>query len=350
MVLHGSPISREDPAVARKRARATAELNDERLPVPAKNADLLAASEQSEISRMQERHRSDDDRQLGSLQALKDENAMLRARLAASEEEKSRSLEKHKLEVDALRRELKDLRGSYSGALKWAYTAKTTPREHWLEKGHSAEHAGAMVKLQRRFMQTIKDLRTGTVGKRVDVRFILQDGEGNDITADHDDVLMPYWKELANAIRHWSEYHANDETLVFLIGLIETPDSVLDVLRPALKQSKVEYVGFHGDGTPKTWKLAKFIEDVVKTNLQVTRVSLAGIILSTEKWKTICNAFRMRNAEQASAMQYFGLWKCFVDGNTEVLKEILTSTTAAGDKGMRVRLRGNEMSHEKRQS
>ena len=40
MVLHGSPISREDPAVARKRDRTAAELNDER--GPAKNADLPA--------------------------------------------------------------------------------------------------------------------------------------------------------------------------------------------------------------------------------------------------------------------------------------------------------------------
>ena len=53
MVLYGEP---EDPAVARKRARmagegaGAAELNVERLPVPARNADLQAASEQSEIS------------------------------------------------------------------------------------------------------------------------------------------------------------------------------------------------------------------------------------------------------------------------------------------------------------
>ena len=136
---------------------------------------------------------------------------------------------------------------------------------------------------------------------------------------------MPYWKELANAIRHWSDYHADDETLEFLIGFIETPDAVLDVLRPVIKRSSVKYVGFISDSTPKTWKLAEFIEDVIQTNHKLTEVGFGQIRLSNEEWIRICSVVKTRSAQQSSIMGHFGLTRCFVVGiDTEVLKGILT--------------------------
>ena len=287
-----------------------------------------------------ERRKTDEinHRRLVSLQALQEENAMLRARLEASEEEKSQLIGNHKLEVDAMRRELKDLQGSYSDALKWAYTDEIAPYEHWIEEGYPEEYADAMVELQERFEQIIKDLRMGTVGRRVVVQFDIQNEEDQRITAAHDDVLMPYWNELANAIVHWSEYHANEGNLEVIIQRIETPEAVLDVLRPAIKQSKVRYVGFVDDGVPRSWKLAEFVEDIIKTNHKVIGVGFYSVMRSNKEWKTICNAIRMRNAGQASVMSLC-VDKCFVDGiNTEMLKEILASDTEG------VRLMGNGMS------
>ncbi|EJK49116.1 hypothetical protein THAOC_32039 [Thalassiosira oceanica] len=359
MSLHGAPMSLDDPAIARKRARITgdavggaAPLNVESRPGPAPPNAAATNAGQSEMSQVQERRRGGDDaalaqrngdassdaayhgqlrwlvqreralerrktdevnhRRLVSLQALQEENAMLRARLEASEEEKSKLIGNHKLEVDAMRRELKDLQGSYSDALKWAYTDEIAPYEHWIEEGYPEEYADAMVELQERFEQIIKDLRMGTVGRRVVVQFDLQNEEDQRITAAHDDVLMPYWNELANAIIHWSEYHANEGNLEVIIQRIETPEAVLDVLRPAIKQSK--------------------------TNQKVTGVGFYSVMRSNKEWKTICNAIRMRNAGQASVMSLC-VDKCFVDGiNTEMLKEILASDTEG------VRLMGNGMS------
>ncbi|EJK44149.1 hypothetical protein THAOC_37338 [Thalassiosira oceanica] len=141
---------------------------------------------------------------------------------------------------------------------------------------------------------------------------------------------MSYWKELANALIHWSGYHAGEETLQVTICCVETPNAVLDVLSLAMKRSKVRAFGFTGDGSPKTWRFAKFIVDMIHSNHEVTTVGFHSVVLSNQEWKTICNSIRIRSAQQhASMMDSFQLTKCFVDGiSDEVLKDILTSNDA----------------------
>ena len=253
--------------------------------------------------------------------------------------------EREKIAVERHDQVVCNLKRSYSNALNWAYSVETIPRDYWLGKGHTEEYANAMEELLDTFKCNIAVLRTGgTTAQRIAddciLIFDLQDEEGNCITADHDDVLMPYWKELAKALVHWSKYHADEnETLMVVVIYVETPDAVLDVLRPAIKQSKVRHLGFVGDGNPKSWKMAEFIEDVLKTNQHVTKLGLTSIMLSNEEWEIIGNAIRIRNAEQTSAMSFFGLTECFVGGvDTETLKGILTSNTE------QINLDGNGMS------
>ena len=265
--------------------------------------------------------------QIAELRAELERCKMEHNRVVADlEREKIATAERHD-------RVVRDLKGSYSDALEWAYSVETVPRDYWLGKGHSEEYADAMEELLDTFIHIIKGRRMGSAGSFVGVlAFRLQDDEGNRITADHDDVLMPYSTEFANALVHWSEYHATGKESISMVSFfnIETPDAVLDVLRPALKQAKVQHVGFENDGTPKTWMLAKFIEDVVQTNHSVTDVGLGGIILSNEELQSICNAIRRRNAEQSSTIQCVKLKKCFADGiNTDMLKNILTCNTVA---------------------
>ncbi|EJK71599.1 hypothetical protein THAOC_06940 [Thalassiosira oceanica] len=246
--------------------------------------------------------------------------------VAEREREKIATEERHNQLV-------RDLKESYSDALEWLYSVETISRDYWLDKGHTEEYADEMEILLDSFIRIIKGLRMGTTGSSVwFLVFRLQDEEGNHITADHDDVLMPYWTEFANALIHWSKYHATGRERISMVSFfnVETPDAVLDILRPALKQAKVNYVGLENNSTPQTWKLAEIIEDVIQTNHKVMHVSLGGNILSNEEFQTICNAIRRRNAEQSSAMQCITLKKCFADGiNTDMLKKILSCNTVA---------------------
>ncbi|EJK61457.1 hypothetical protein THAOC_18052 [Thalassiosira oceanica] len=254
-------------------------------------------------------------RQIAELQA---ELERCRREKAAALSEKNAAELRHEQVVE-------DLKGSYSDALEWACSVKSIPRDYWHGKGHTEEYADAMDEFQDTFKQTIKDLRTGTVGARISVKFFLSDNDDHRVTADHDDVLMPYWKELANAIVHWSKYHAGEETLQVLICRIETPNVVLDVLRPAIKHSKIENVGFAGVGSPKTWRFAAFMEDIIQTNHEVTSVAFDSVVLSNKEWNTICNAIRIRSAQQASVRSIL-LTDCFMGGiSTDMLRDILTS-------------------------
>ena len=253
--------------------------------------------------------------------------AELQAELERCKRDKTATEERHNKAVQ----DLKALKASYSDALEWAYSVKSIPHGHWLAKSHTVEfaepveYADEIVRLLNAFKLDIKDLRMGTVGECFEVEFDLQDEVGRTVTAAHDDLLMPYWKELANALVHWSEYHAGEETLELSIAHIETPDAVLDVLRPAVKQSKVKSVCFTGVAPNQTWNLAEFVEDVIQTNHNVTEVELGYYIrFSTEEWMRICDAVKTRNAQQSSIMSYFGLRQCFAMGiNTEVLKGVL---------------------------
>ncbi|EJK55767.1 hypothetical protein THAOC_24464 [Thalassiosira oceanica] len=226
-----------------------------------------------------------------------------------------------------------------NGALKWAYTVNVIPWAHWLEKGHSANYAAAMERLQDAFKRIIKQLRTGTVDDLISVTFCLPDHEDNYAIAAHDDLLIPYWREFANALIHWSDCHADGKTLGIIIDGIATPDAVLDVLRPSIKQSKVRSLGVGGDGSPITWKLAEFIEDIIQTNHSLTTVCFSGIMLTNEEWKAICNAIEIRNEHQSSTIESFQLLKCSADEiGSEVLEGFLTSIAHEVDLG------GNGMS------
>ncbi|EJK54861.1 hypothetical protein THAOC_25473, partial [Thalassiosira oceanica] len=147
--------------------------------------------------------------------------AELRAELAKCKRE-------HEQVVRDLNRRHAQMVRDQNRAIEWALTVKSIPRDHWLEKGHTVEYAGEMERLLDKFKGIIKELRTGTVGDRIEVWFYLRDEEGREVAADHDETLMPYWKGFANALVYWSEYHANDRTLQILIDRIATPDDVLD--------------------------------------------------------------------------------------------------------------------------
>ena len=271
--------------------------------------------------------------------------AGLQAELAKCRADHSRvvaEMEREKVAMEERHdRVVRDLKGSYSDALEWAYSVKDVDFLHWLGKGHTNEYASAMESFLDGFKPIIKELRTGSiVGDRVCCSFCAQDEDGNYFTAEHDDVHMIYWKELANALIHWSEYHANNKTLTVAIEGIETPNAVLDVLRPAIKQSKVKIIEFWDVGRPpRPWKLAAFMEDILQTNHELYYVRFKGVILYNEELKTICDAIRMRNAEQTSIIRYFTLTECFEDGiDSEVLKNILASNAGA------VELEKNRMS------
>ncbi|EJK44939.1 hypothetical protein THAOC_36483, partial [Thalassiosira oceanica] len=203
----------------------------------------------------------------------------LQAELEAIKQSHEAVVDKLNAKVDALQaknesqlREIRDL----TSALQWAYAVDGIPRRHWLEQGHSEDYADAMENLLNSMKQNIETLRLGGDCETIAIDFDLRSEDENWIRADHDELLLPYWKELAAALRHWSEYHAKGECLRVEIIYIELPKSVLDMLRPAFEQSRIKQVSLsynrhNGD-------MADFAKKVLQANHFLTEVGFGDIL------------------------------------------------------------------------
>ncbi|EJK56360.1 hypothetical protein THAOC_23768, partial [Thalassiosira oceanica] len=199
--------------------------------------------------------------------------------------------------------------------------------------------------------ENIQTLSLGTVlndsdhgEKIIKIDFNLNDEQGNYVRADHDELLMPHWKEFAAALRHWSEYHANGDCLeVVAINSIELPKSVLDILRPAFEESRIETVFF--DNSHHTGRMVGFVKNVLQRNHFVTKLGFYEIKFSQEGVKSLCDAIKLRNAE-GQFIKYLALANCFEHGiDTHTLKMILTSIASGSATAVVVLdLRSNGMS------
>ncbi|EJK56424.1 hypothetical protein THAOC_23685, partial [Thalassiosira oceanica] len=271
--------------------------------------------------------------------------AELQAELEAIKQSHEAVVDKLNAKVDALRaknesqlREIKDL----TSALQWAYAVEEIPRRHWLEQGRSEEYADAMGNLLNSMKQNIETLRLGGNCETITIDFSLQDEDENYIRADHDELLMPYWKELAAALRHWSEYHADGKYLKVEIFYIELPKSVLDTLHPAFEESSIETVFF--ENSRHSGDMANFAKKVLQSNHFITEVGFGVNKFAREDVKTVCAAIKARNAGD-HFIKSLGLENCFEGGiDTHTLKMILMTAYAGNAEVVELRLNYNGMS------
>ncbi|EJK51429.1 hypothetical protein THAOC_29398, partial [Thalassiosira oceanica] len=272
--------------------------------------------------------------------------AELQAELEALKESHSVVVNELNGKVDALQTKNESL----TSALQWAYAVEEIPPQHWLGRGYSEEYADAMENLLDGVKQSIKDLRMGTVfnseldENAVKIMFDLldEDEEDNRILADHDESLMPYWKELASALNHWSDYHANGKYLGVLICFIELPKAVLDILRPAFERSRIKTLCL--SNSRLSGDMAEFTRKVLQTNHLVTEVGFADIRFSREDVKAVCGAIKSRNAGN-QFIKGLGMAKCFENGiDTQTLKTILASITTSRTGNVVLKLSHNGMS------
>ena len=111
--------------------------------------------------------------------------------------------------------------------VNWTYSAPEIPRSHWIEQGHDDEYANNMEEFLEGIKEDVKDMRNA--GDETNkFRCTCLDNEGF-LAVSHDDVLLPHFKELADAIQlsrgiHW---------IVF--DNIELHPSALKILGPALE-------------------------------------------------------------------------------------------------------------------
>ncbi|EJK71054.1 hypothetical protein THAOC_07541 [Thalassiosira oceanica] len=192
-----------------------------------------------------------------------------------------------KTQVDELKLETEDLRRRCSvnarsvqvltKDVKWTYSAPADiPRSHWLNQGHGDQYIAEMTKLVKGIKKITEKLRDGTVNDPTSIYL------KSEVPLAHDDILLPHWSELSDAIQLREE----GVPLTFAMMNVQVNGSVKDMLSQSLmlKCHRVELVRnrFNAqDGVD-------FAVQVLQSNPQILKFGFNNTIESEESADRLC--------------------------------------------------------------
>ncbi|EJK53316.1 hypothetical protein THAOC_27270 [Thalassiosira oceanica] len=108
-------------------------------------------------------------------------------------------------------------------------------RCHWLNQGHGDQYIAEMTKLVKQIKKITEKLRNGAVNDLKQIAF------KPDVFLAHDDILLPHWSELSDAI----QLRGEGVPLSFVLINVQMDRSVKDMLSQSLVL-KCEEVGLSG--------------------------------------------------------------------------------------------------------
>ncbi|EJK50629.1 hypothetical protein THAOC_30334, partial [Thalassiosira oceanica] len=172
---------------------------------------------------MEDVQRLIDQRVLQAEQATQREMASMR-RQADALDEANAALKKQmvelKLETEDLRRRC-DVNARSIQVLKkdvkWTYSAPDIPRSHWHNQGHGDQYIAEMTKLVKVIKKITEKLRNGEDLKQIYLK--------PEIPLAHDDILLPHWSELSDAI----QLRGEGDLLTFSMFKVQVNRSVKDM-------------------------------------------------------------------------------------------------------------------------
>ena len=116
---------------------------------------------------------------------------------------------------------------------KQEYSAPDIPESHWDERGFDGEYIEWMGYLLDKIKEATCELRSG---RDIHNEWITVGNNDIDIVLLHDDLLLPHWKELANAMQLYRK-----GKLKISISNLQLSTPVIVLLAPVLKHMPIEY-------------------------------------------------------------------------------------------------------------
>ena len=143
---------------------------------------------------------------------------------------------------------------------KWEYSAPDIPRSHWIESGFDEDYIDDM----EEFLDVTKsytcDLRNGGASN-TDID--LGENEGSTLIL-HDDMLLPHWREFANAVQLY-----NHPIEMVRMESVQLTLSVMNLLVPALKQKQFDYFYLGNNEFVNVREGIDFAVEIIKGNRQL---------------------------------------------------------------------------------
>ena len=149
----------------------------------------------------------------------------------------------------------------------WEYSAPDIQESYWEDQGFDQQYIDDM----RDFLEEIKEetchLRNEEQTMGINLGHWKYQGhnEDNEHTALlYDDILLPHWKELVNALMLYD--NVNDETWSLNISDVQLPPSVIDLLLPALKGKRISRVYMENNEFTNHRKGIEFAVQLIEGN------------------------------------------------------------------------------------
>ena len=187
------------------------------------------------------------------------------------QEEKFNILEER---CDSLQRSVEIL----SKESTWEYSAPPIPTSHWTGLGFDEEYIEDMLELAIGIKRYTCELRSGKYHEISLGEETQEDNLNGGRIMQFDDLLLPHWKELANAIQ-LSPSNAF-ESKVFTLQNVQLTSSVTDVLIPAFK-GKLHELFLENNEFVDIHKGAEFIVTCIQSNPQMKEFCLVNNQLET---------------------------------------------------------------------
>lgn len=200
---------------------------------------------------------------------------------------------------------------------EWSYSAEAVPRWYWTTKGYSIEYANGVWHFLGRIKDFTHQLRRG---ERID-RMNLS----STIRLEHDGILLPHWREFANALVQYQKFaHRKDHNInMFCISCIDLHSSVLGILLPALEATSVKYFALNSNHFRSNEGIF-FVASIARSCPNLEGVGWIGNrVDSAEAMQELCSSF-------ASVQKCIIVQNSFDGNDQEVLKAILNTNNRAG--------------------
>jgi len=150
---------------------------------------------------------------------------------------------------------------------KWEYSAPYIPDSHWENLGFDEDYINQMQKFLADIKRYTCRLRSGKCGLSA-----LDFGLDDEALLQHDDILLPHWKELANALQLCNV----DGIPELSITNIQLTTSVIDLLTPALKGKQIDDFSLYNNDFEDTHKGIEFVAECIKSNNELERFYLTS--------------------------------------------------------------------------
>jgi len=202
------------------------------------------------------------------------------------------------------------LKTEYNG---WLYSAEDIPASYWIERGFSEEYAENMVEFLRKMKEYTHQLRQGEPPATIMLNFM------NDNKMLHDDILLPHWKELADALKQYQNFDYREDYGIgfFRFDYVQLQQEVLDMFAQVLKKIHIQGLGLGGNiGSD----MVTFMSDIIQINPHIEKIGWRDQFLSADEMRQLCNS--IKNGA-SSSFNCLAVDNSFDGNNLQMMQTIL---------------------------